>query len=146
MDDEILTHIIVTAYRRSFFSPHYLYVLEDDDNIEGDATSALNTHYEYDTSTFHGKTIDDIICLFRKRVTGKKVAMNVFYIADDQTIRDHSLLLVQVQPKEKMKSFLSVRLACEFVNLMARSISYHEGSIQDIQNEVDDDDKQDALE
>ncbi|KAJ5556794.1 hypothetical protein N7494_000709 [Penicillium frequentans] len=135
----ILTHIIVTAYRRSFFSPHYLYVLEDDDNIEGDATSALNTHYEYDTSTFHGKTIDDIICLFRERVTGKKVAMNVFYIADDQTIRDHSLLLVQVQPKEKVKSFLSVRLACEFVNLMARSISYHEGSIQDIQNEVDDD-------
>lgn len=40
---------------------------------------------------------------------------------------------------EKAKSFLSVRLACEFVNLMARSISYHEGSIQDIQNEVDDD-------
>lgn len=61
----------------------------------------------------------------------------MFYIADDQTIRDHSLLLVQIQPMEKVESFLSVRLACEFVNLMARSISY--GSIQDIQSDVDDD-------
>lgn len=65
----------------------------------------------------------------------------MFYVADDQTTRDHSLLLVQVQPKEKDKSFLSVRIACEFVNLMGRFISYPEypSSIQDIQNDVDDD-------
>jgi hypothetical protein len=101
----------------------------------------MDVHCEYDTSAFHGKTIDNVVCLLRERVTGNKVATNVFYIADDQTIRDHSLLLVQVQPQEKDGSLLSVRLACEFVNLMARSISYPEnpGLIQDVQNDVDDD-------
>jgi hypothetical protein len=51
------------------------------------------------------------------------------------------LLLVQVQPGEKDISFFSVRLACEFVNLMARSVSNPEcpGLIQDIQKDVDDD-------
>jgi hypothetical protein len=101
----------------------------------------MDTHYEFDTSAFHGKTIDDVIYLLRERVTGNQVSTNVFYIADDQTIRDHSLLLVQVQPAEKDKSFLSVRLACEFINQMARFVSYPECRklIQDIQNDVDDD-------
>lgn len=138
---QILTHIIVSAYRRSFLSPHRLYVVEDDDNIESYATSASNAHFEYDTSAFHGKTIDDIICILQERVTGNTVAKNVFYIADDRTIRDHSLLLVHVQPKEKDQTFFSVRLACEFVNLMARSFPYPESRrfIQDFQNDVDDD-------
>ncbi|KAJ5743827.1 hypothetical protein N7533_008697 [Penicillium manginii] len=97
----ILTHIIVTAYRRSFFSPHYLYILEEDDDIEGYAMSALASHIEYNTSAFHGKTIDDIICLLRGKVTGNKVARNVFYVADDQTMRNHSLLLVHVKSQEQ---------------------------------------------
>jgi hypothetical protein len=104
--------------------------------------SALASHIEYDTSAFHGKTIDDIICLLREKVTGNKVARNVLYIADDQTIRDHSLLLVQVKPKEQDEYFqvLSVRIACEFINLMARSIYYPDRMIiEDIQNDVDDD-------
>ena len=65
----------------------------------------------------------------------------MFYIADSQTVKDHSLLLVQVQPKEMGKSFRSVRLACEFVNLMARSISNPESLrlLEDIQNDLDDD-------
>ncbi|RAL12342.1 uncharacterized protein BO97DRAFT_405675 [Aspergillus homomorphus CBS 101889] len=98
-------------------------------------------HYEYDTSAFHGKSIGDVACLLRERVAGNKVASNVFYIADDQTIKDYSLLLVQVQPREKAQSFISVRLACEFINRMARFVSHPEysTSIQDIQNDVDDD-------
>ena len=98
-------------------------------------------HYEYDTSAFHGKTIQDVVCILQERVTGDKVAKDVFYIADDRTIRDHSLLLVQVLTKEEGKAFFTVRLACEFVNLMARSVSYPKSpiSIQDLQNDIDDD-------
>lgn len=92
---------------------------------------------------FHGKQINDVIRILREDVTGKEVAANLFYIADDQTVRDHTLLLVQVQVQDQENDtcVVSVRLAPEFVNGMAISMYDPESeiSIQDIQKDVDDD-------
>ncbi|CAI7573178.1 unnamed protein product [Penicillium crustosum] len=137
----ILSHIIFTAYQRSALRPESLYILEVDSDIEEHASSAVSLYDCYDTSVFHGKHIDDVIRILREGVTGEEVAAKLFYIADDQTVRDHTLLLVQVQDQENDTCVLSVRLAPEFVNGMAISIDDPEStmSIQDIQKDVDDD-------
>jgi hypothetical protein len=94
----------------------------------------------YDTSVYHGKPIDDVIHILREGVTGNVVAANLFYIADDQTIRDHTLLLVQVQDQENDIYVFSVRLAPELrMELRHRYMILNPTSIQDIQKDVDKD-------
>ncbi|CAG8901917.1 unnamed protein product [Penicillium egyptiacum] len=137
----ILSHIIFTAYRRSFFRPESLSILEVDSDIEEHAFSAVHFYDCYDVSAFHGKSIDDVIHILREGVTGNAVAANLFYIADDQTTKDHTLLLTQVQDQENDTCVSSVRLAPEFANGMAILIydSDPDISIQDIQKDVDED-------
>ncbi|CAI7606316.1 unnamed protein product [Penicillium glandicola] len=137
----ILSHIIFTAYLRSWIQPQSIYVLEVVSEIEEYADAAVYLYDCYDTSAFHGKDIDDVIRILREDITGNKVAANVFYIADDQTVRDHTLLLVQVQDQENETRVLSVRLAPEFANGMARMVNDPEMdiSIEDYQKDVDDD-------
>jgi hypothetical protein len=94
----------------------------------------------YDTSVYHGKPIGDVIHILREGVTGNVVAANLFYIADDQTIRDHTLLLVQVQDQENDTYVFSVRLAPELrMELRHRYMILNPTSIQDIQKDVDKD-------
>ncbi|KAJ5505666.1 hypothetical protein PEX1_056800 [Penicillium expansum] len=137
----ILSHIIFTAYQRSSLRPESLCILESDSEIEEYASPAMHLYDCYEKSAFHGKHIDDVVRILREGVTGNVVAANLFYIADDQTIRDHTLLLVQVQGEGNDTCVLSVRLAPEFANGMAISIYDPEShiKIQDIQKDVDDD-------
>ncbi|KAI9831938.1 MAG: hypothetical protein M1819_004660 [Sarea resinae] len=139
-----LSETLTAAYNQSDESPASLVLLTED------SRSALQ-HYTQDSfsrppigpfeSPFLGKSIQDVAGFLNDNAHGTIVEPSLFFVADEQTAKDNTLLLVQGALKSGTpdNTIQTVRLAAEFANTEALAISVATKGINELQTLQDGD-------